>query len=506
MARKLVFTILSFLIFLIVIESAARLFESYLKSPDGEEAIGPGWQAEFFGGILDWHENDPYLLWKFKANLNNPLIKTNSHHFLGPDFETEKPPETFRIMILGDSSPVGLGLKSRAETFDTKLRLMLQQEYAGVKNIEVINAAVSGYTSEQIKIFCEREAFKYEPDLIILYCGNNDASISGYYSDRELLESQQFQAIRKTLANLALYRLTEALLADRGKPESGWDLKIRVTPREYFENISRIEEICSYHNTPLIVLKPPVPYLWPAAVQFKPFLHTTGESGEYIFPEELSKFLNKKILYCTVNDSHKAENSRDAFTRAVIESIYDDGLESDSGIAYYESLLEENPNDPVLLNNLGVSYWKGDHYREASQYIDSALKVFEKSNRENQTCLTKSVRAIFQYNLFWPVEAVQSVSFMPGDPRMFTDTLLGGRPLLDSALQNDYLSLRIKREYWNALDNLKAKHNVTVVDLPLIFKMNGWENLFVDHCHPTTEGHSIIAKEIYETIKSRYAP
>ena len=41
---------------------------------------------------------------------------------------------------------------------------------------------------------------------------------------------------------------------------------------------------------------------------------------------------------------------------------------------------------------------------------------------------------------------------------------------------------------------------VYVVDLPKVFKENGGERLFIDHCHPTAEGHRLIAEALYELI------
>ncbi|MFQ6008097.1 MAG: hypothetical protein ACE5K8_04010, partial [Candidatus Zixiibacteriota bacterium] len=105
MKKKLFFATITFVIMLSLLEAAARLLEARLTFVSKDHSIKPGWQTEFFASLFDWHEPDPDLLWKFKANLNNPLIKTNSHGFIGKEVKPKKDARTFRILLIGDSSP-----------------------------------------------------------------------------------------------------------------------------------------------------------------------------------------------------------------------------------------------------------------------------------------------------------------------------------------------------------------------------------------------------------------
>ena len=70
---------------------------------------------------------------------------------------------------------------------------------------------------------------------------------------------------------------------------------------------------------------------------------------------------------------------------------------------------------------------------------------------------------------------------------------------LDSALQADYLSLRIKQKYIDAIDRIDTA-GVTIIDLPSLFRANGGEKLFIDHCHPTAQGHRLIAELLADKI------
>ena len=75
MKRQLLYAIIVIGTTLLLMEGAARLIESRLLISPERVTDRPGWQADFFTQLFDWHESDPDLLWRFKAGLDNPLIK-----------------------------------------------------------------------------------------------------------------------------------------------------------------------------------------------------------------------------------------------------------------------------------------------------------------------------------------------------------------------------------------------------------------------------------------------
>ena len=144
MSKKMLFSIVAFLLFLALLEMSARIFESSLIESAVDIKKERGWQTEFFSSSFDWHQSDPDLLWRFKPHLANKLIQTNSDGILGGEIPKKKRAETIRILILGDSSPVGLGLKTRDHAFDAVLEYLLKNQYMGKRNFEISNGAVSG--------------------------------------------------------------------------------------------------------------------------------------------------------------------------------------------------------------------------------------------------------------------------------------------------------------------------------------------------------------------------
>lgn len=499
-SRRFIFAAIIILAVLGLMEAGARLIESqFCAVPAG--SVPQGWQTKFFGSLFEWHEPDPDLLWRFKAGLDNPLITTNSDHFLGPEISRQKTSNTYRVLVLGDSSPVGLGLKSRRQTFGEVLRYLLDRHFEGRKQVEVINAAVSGYSSQQVLCLLESKGWNFDPDLVVVYCGNNDASISGVYTDQELLAAQRFKSLRLLCSHLALYRVMRGVLRPQSTPDHGdaTELKLRVSPEQYGVNLREIAGQCQNHNCPMIVIAPPVPYLWPAGLQFRPFLHLTGANGEMLFPDEMAACLGQDFAYCLDEDRfHKLYGKADIFTREVYKAAFRDSLTPKNAIGHYTSLVALDPDNPVWHNNLGVAYWKLEQYADAESLFNKALDLYRRQHSDIQLPAIVAASSPFLFNL-----GINCLSANPDSGRFWEDTTGSTFAYLDEALQADYFSLRIKKAYCFQIEKLRGSPGVAVIDMQAIFSVNGGEYLFIDHCHPTPDGHVLIAKTIYDTISSR---
>src|SRR6266511_3843525 len=83
-------------------------------------------------GNLEIYEPDPVLYWKLKPRQNcytkidHKPVHINSHGTRGAEFQAAKPPNTIRILSLGDSRTFGWGL-SESETYSGLLEQLLQQ-------------------------------------------------------------------------------------------------------------------------------------------------------------------------------------------------------------------------------------------------------------------------------------------------------------------------------------------------------------------------------------------
>jgi len=97
--------------------------------------------------------------------------KINSKGLRSKEVGYDKPKNTFRIVLLGDSRTFGFGC-----SFDKIFPSLLEGYF---KDTEVINMGVSGYGLDQELLMLKLEGLKYHPDLILVY-------VAHYRSERHI--------------------------------------------------------------------------------------------------------------------------------------------------------------------------------------------------------------------------------------------------------------------------------------------------------------------------------
>ena len=121
---------------------------------------------------LDFYEiktsNDEII-----PNQSTDSITINALGFRGSDFSEIKPPNTYRIFMLGGSTMFGAGATSDETTIPAYLQQLLNEKNFGF-NIEVINSGIQGADSNTESNLIERKLVRFSPDLIIIYDGWND--------------------------------------------------------------------------------------------------------------------------------------------------------------------------------------------------------------------------------------------------------------------------------------------------------------------------------------------
>ena len=116
-------------------------------------------------GVSGWLRTDEFTSY----------VKFNSRGLRGPEVQLPKPPDTFRVLLLGDSVTEGAQV-AHEETMAARLGPALA-DLAGGRRVETVNAGVAGFGTGQQLLFLEREGLAYEPDLVILvFTIANDAA------------------------------------------------------------------------------------------------------------------------------------------------------------------------------------------------------------------------------------------------------------------------------------------------------------------------------------------
>ncbi len=75
-----------------------------------------------------------------------------------------------RVLVAGDSFVWGFGV-AQGEIFTERME-------AALRDVEVINAGVSGYSTDQELLWLRNEGMKYRPDLVILVVSGNDDAMN----------------------------------------------------------------------------------------------------------------------------------------------------------------------------------------------------------------------------------------------------------------------------------------------------------------------------------------
>ena len=152
-------------------------------------------------------------MWKYAVKLKRPVanpdlsfahapnrsaflmgvpVSINSEGLRDREFSLEKPPGVYRVMMLGDSTTLGWGVRQEdtaAKLLERKLNEALPP---GFNHVEVINTGVGNYDTVQEVTYYETIGSKYHPDLVVLVFFINDpepvpVEKKGFLIDRSYL-------------------------------------------------------------------------------------------------------------------------------------------------------------------------------------------------------------------------------------------------------------------------------------------------------------------------------
>ena len=173
----------STLLALFLSEMALRLtgFDSMHVSPERDQF----WK---YDSLLGW-THQPGQEGIFETPQFRTVVRINENGLRDQDHSYESQNDIKRILVLGDSFAWGYGVEE-SERFSQ----MLEKELG----VEVINAGVSGYSTDQELLWYRNEGIKYETDLVILVVAGNDVGDNDrqlvntiYYKPRFVIEEGQ---------------------------------------------------------------------------------------------------------------------------------------------------------------------------------------------------------------------------------------------------------------------------------------------------------------------------
>jgi lysophospholipase L1-like esterase len=102
-------------------------------------------------------------------------VSINSDGLRDREFTRAKPPGVYRIMMLGDSTTLGWGVRAEDTAAKSLERKLNTHVPTGYTRVEVMNTGVGNYDTVQEATYYETIGRTYHPDLVILVFFINDA-------------------------------------------------------------------------------------------------------------------------------------------------------------------------------------------------------------------------------------------------------------------------------------------------------------------------------------------
>ncbi|GEM_PF-1114993 len=156
-----------FLVFLFLLEFSSRF---YLFGFDSFNYFKMNSMAD--AGVCGFLRpaTQPEIIYEIKPNLNSyhkmVHFKTNSQGLVDKEYSVQKPPNVFRVAVLGASATMPAGVANE-DAFHSLLEQRLNSE-SSQGSYEFINFAVPGYTLKQCLASLKYKVLSYDPDLVLL--------------------------------------------------------------------------------------------------------------------------------------------------------------------------------------------------------------------------------------------------------------------------------------------------------------------------------------------------
>ena len=153
----------------------SQLWELYMNRPSNWlDVVGPGLER-FTGNFLQKE-----LVSSFVSRTNYGSLRTNRWGMRDKEYEKTRPPNTFRIAMLGASSVMGWGVGDD-ETFESIVERRLNEEHPeSYEHYEILNFAAPGYTALQ-QVMVLDKALSFHPDVLFYVAAAREPSTSANY-------------------------------------------------------------------------------------------------------------------------------------------------------------------------------------------------------------------------------------------------------------------------------------------------------------------------------------
>lgn len=171
--RKLVFSLITLAALLLLLEVVARVVWWRLEARAFEVRHARGETALRNDDINFMKLADGTFGYVLKPGFKRGQVEVNADGFAQIDrIPLTKRSGTVRLAAMGESTTQGSNAHNA--NYPVFLSHIIGQHGRDYSHVEVINAGVPGWVSDQVALWSEKKVSQYAPDLVVLYVGWND--------------------------------------------------------------------------------------------------------------------------------------------------------------------------------------------------------------------------------------------------------------------------------------------------------------------------------------------
>jgi lysophospholipase L1-like esterase len=171
--KKLVFALVTVVLVLGAMEGVARLAWMWLESRALARTVKRGEAILRNDAINFLKVADGRYGYMLRPGFSRDGLVVNDQGFAQREaVDRNRRPGQLRLIAMGESTTQGHDVDTG--NYPIYLQRRLSAEPRGLSKVEVLNAGVAGWVSDQIALRAERELAAYQPDVVVLYMGWND--------------------------------------------------------------------------------------------------------------------------------------------------------------------------------------------------------------------------------------------------------------------------------------------------------------------------------------------
>jgi len=271
-SRKITFALLTVFLFIGIVEGAAHLYWWQLKKRVFADVTEKSREVLRNDAINFMKVVHPVYGYVLKPGQYSQGLYVNGQGFMQRDIvPLERKAGALRVIAMGESTTQGHDVDEG--NYPVYLRRIFQRYSNTSTGVEVINAGVSGWVSDQVMLLAERELAAYRPDIVILYVGWNDFQSYDPFASPPIQSyfTQAYGGTRMVLEKSGLKSLIlfsaaySALIGTTGDRHAGTSAAKNRNEiyRFYLENIERTIQAYRRENQGVVIAVCTLASRWP---------------------------------------------------------------------------------------------------------------------------------------------------------------------------------------------------------------------------------------------------